>query len=83
MSAEQVGEYTVTEQRAERRGVAAVRARISVARVPSLFAGYLDRVYAAARDGAIALDGQNIFVYWSDDPARRRTDVYYLPESFG
>jgi effector-binding domain-containing protein len=40
-----------------------VRARLPVARVPALFTNYLNQVYAAARDGAVSLDGQNIFVY--------------------
>jgi len=45
------------------RAIAAVRARLPIGRVPAMFAEYLNQVYAAASDGAIRLDGQNIFVY--------------------
>jgi effector-binding domain-containing protein len=45
------------------RMFAAVRARLPVAEVPRRFAEFLDQVYAAARDGKVQLDGQNIFVY--------------------
>lgn len=54
---------TVSVQRAERRGIAAVHARIASSRVPAVFAAHLDRVYAAGRAGAVALDGQNVFLY--------------------
>jgi effector-binding domain-containing protein len=57
------GDYLVSVRVAAPRAFAAVRARLPVARVPSLFTNYLNQVYAAARDGAISLDGQNIFVY--------------------
>jgi hypothetical protein len=53
----------VSLQRAPIRGIAAVRARLPMRRVPATFAQYLDQVYAAGRAGAVALDGQNIFVY--------------------
>ncbi len=53
----------VSEQTAPARGIAAVHARLAAERVPAAFAAYLDQVYAAARDGAVALDGQNIFLY--------------------
>ena len=45
------------------RGIAAVRARLPLARVSASFANYLNQVYAAGRDGDVLLDGQNIFVY--------------------
>jgi effector-binding domain-containing protein len=45
------------------RAIAAVRAQLPIRRVSALFAEYLNQVYAASRDGAIQLDGQNIFVY--------------------
>ena len=45
------------------RAIAAVRARLPLARVPAVFAEYLNQVYAAGRDGTALLDGQNIFVY--------------------
>jgi effector-binding domain-containing protein len=55
--------YAVSVQRATPRIIAAVHARLPVNAVPSTFRVYLDQVYAAARTGAIHLDGQNIFVY--------------------
>src|SRR3982751_1522832 len=54
---------SVTLQRAAPRAIAAVRARLPIARVPASFTTYLNQVYPAARHGAIPLDGQNIFVY--------------------
>ena len=55
--------HDVTLQQAPPRGIAAVHARVPAGRVAALFSGYLDQVYAAARDGKVKLDGQNIFVY--------------------
>lgn len=55
--------HTVSVQTARARGIAAVHARLAADRVPAVFARYLDQVYAAARDGAVTLDGQNVFVY--------------------
>ena len=55
----------VTVQRSTRRGMAAVSARLPIGRVPATFRAYLDQVYAAARGGAIQVDGQNIFLYRS------------------
>jgi signal peptidase I len=54
---------SVSVQLSERRGMAAVAARLPLARVPSSFGTYLDQVYALSRSGAIHVDGQNIFVY--------------------
>lgn len=54
---------TVSVQTAQARGIAAVHARLAAKRVPSAFGTYLDQVYAAAREGAVVLDGQNIFLY--------------------
>jgi effector-binding domain-containing protein len=54
---------SVTLQQAPVRGIAAVRARLPISRVPASFTTYLNQVYTAARNGAIPLDGQNIFVY--------------------
>ena len=34
-----------------------------------MFAGYLDQAYAAARNGAVQVDGQNVFVYRGGSPA--------------
>lgn len=58
----------VTVHVAAPRAIAAVRALVPVDRVPVVFVKYLNQVYAAARDGAIQLDGQNVFVY-RDGPA--------------
>src|SRR5690348_13785014 len=60
-------EYAVARQVAAPRTIAAVRARLPLSAVPSVFRRYLDQVYAAGRAGLVALDGQNIFVY-SDAP---------------
>ena len=56
-------EYAVAVQLASPRIIAAVHARLAVPSVPGAFRQYLDQVYAAARAGAIHLDGQNVFVY--------------------
>lgn len=45
------------------RPVAGVRAQVPRGRVAQEFGRHLDQVYAAARDGAVQLDGQNIFIY--------------------
>jgi hypothetical protein len=45
------------------RLVAGVRAVVPRGGVAQHFGRYLDQVYAAARAGAMQLDGQNIFVY--------------------
>jgi len=55
--------YPVSVQRAAPRAIAAVRARMPVGQVPAKFTEHLNQVYAAAKNGAIHLDGQNIFVY--------------------
>lgn len=56
-------EYTVSLQPAVPRTIAAVHARLPIGAVPNAFRRYLDQVYAAARAGAVQLDGQNVFVY--------------------
>jgi effector-binding domain-containing protein len=56
-------QYEVREVIATPRAVAGVRARVALGRVPQEFGRYLDQVYAAAKSGAVALDGQNIFIY--------------------
>jgi hypothetical protein len=53
----------VSVQTATPRAIAAVRARVRAGAVGSVFKEFLDQVYAAARSGAIDLDGQNVFVY--------------------
>jgi effector-binding domain-containing protein len=55
--------YEVREVHAAARPVAGVRAEVQRGRVGQEFGRYLDQVYAAARTGAVTLDGQNIFIY--------------------
>lgn len=55
--------YEVHEVSVAARAVAGVRARVPRGRVAQEFGRHLDHVYAAARAGAVQLDGQNIFVY--------------------
>ena len=62
-------EYIVSLQRTAPRTIGAVHARLPIRAVPAAFARYLDQVYAAARAGAVQLDGQNVFVY-RDAPDR-------------
>ena len=57
--------YQVSEVTVAARPVAGVRAQVARGRVGQEFGRYLDQVYAAARAGAVALDGQNIFIYRS------------------
>ena len=40
-----------------------MRAQVPLGRVAEAFGRHLDLVYAAGRTGAVALDGQNIFIY--------------------
>jgi effector-binding domain-containing protein len=55
--------YEVHEVIVMPRPVAGVRAQVARGRVAQEFGRHLDQVYAAARTGALALDGQNIFIY--------------------
>jgi effector-binding domain-containing protein len=55
--------YEVREVSVSPRPVAGVRAQVPRGRVAQEFGRHLDQVYAAARAGAVHLDGQNIFVY--------------------
>lgn len=55
--------HTASIRSVQHRGIAAVSVRIPVRQVPAVFSVYLDQVYAAARSGAIRVDGQNVFVY--------------------
>jgi len=57
--------YDVREVRVAPRLVAGVRAQVPRGRVTQEFKRHLDQVYAAARAGAVHLDGQNVFVYRS------------------
>lgn len=69
--------YPVSVQRSAPRSIAAVRARLSAPRIPAVFASYLDQVYAAARSGAVQLDGQNIFVYRNAPDQPDQVDVEF------
>ena len=55
--------YVVREVSVTARPVAGVHAQVPRGRVAQEFGRYLDQVYAAARAGAVHLDGQNIFIY--------------------
>jgi effector-binding domain-containing protein len=55
--------YQVREVSVAARPVAGVRAQVPRGRVAQEFGRHLDQVYAAARTGALKLDGQNIFIY--------------------
>ena len=55
--------YDVREVSVAPRTVAGVRAQVPRGRVAQEFGRHLEQVYAAARTGALALDGQNIFIY--------------------
>jgi effector-binding domain-containing protein len=56
-------QYEVHEVNVAARPVAGVRAEVRRGHVGTEFGRYLDQVYAAARTGAVTLDGQNIFIY--------------------
>ena len=55
--------YDVHEVIVTARPVAGVHAQVPRGRVAQEFGRHLDQVYAAARAGAVQLDGQNIFIY--------------------
>lgn len=55
--------YDILESLVLPRSLAGVRARVPMGRVPEYVRTCLDQVYAAASAGAIAVDGQNIFLY--------------------
>ena len=61
-------QYEVVEVTVAARLVAGVRARVALGRVAQEFGPYLDQVYAAARSGAVSLDGQNVFIYRDATP---------------
>lgn len=58
-----LGHYEVRETIVAARPVAGVQAQVPRGRVAQEFGRHLDQVYAAARAGAVILDGQNIFIY--------------------
>ena len=55
--------YSIAVQRVAPRALASVHERMAIRDVPARFRPLLDQVYAAAKQHAIALDGQNVFVY--------------------
>jgi hypothetical protein len=55
--------YDIHEVTVAARPVAGVHAQVPRGRVAQEFGRHLDQVYAAARAGAVQLDGQNIFIY--------------------
>jgi effector-binding domain-containing protein len=55
--------YEVHEVNVAARQVAGVRAQVPRGRVAQEFGRHLNQVYAAARAGAVHLDGQNVFIY--------------------
>ena len=55
--------YSVHLTIAAPRPVAGVRAQVPRGRVGQEFGRYLDQVYAAARAGAVSLEGQNVVIY--------------------
>jgi effector-binding domain-containing protein len=55
--------YSISVQRVTPRRLAVVRERMPIREVPSRFRPLLAQVYAIAKGGVIALDGQNVFVY--------------------
>ena len=55
--------YLISLQHVAPRPLAVVRESMAIREVPSRFRPLLDQVYAAKKSGAIALDGQNVFVY--------------------
>jgi hypothetical protein len=70
-------EYSVTQQIATPRMIAAVHARVPVGTVSTCFRRYLDQVYATARAGAVHLDGQNVFVYHAVPDRPTELDVAF------
>lgn len=55
--------YDVHEVTVAARPVAGVHAQVPRGRVAQESGRHLDQVYAAGRTGAVALDGQNVFIY--------------------
>jgi effector-binding domain-containing protein len=69
--------YNVSLQVAAPRTIAAVHARLPIEAVSRSFRNYLDHVYAAAREGKVHLDGQNIFLYQDAPDDSSLTDVAF------
>src|SRR5882672_6064403 len=66
--------YDVREVIVTARPVAGVHALVPRGRVAQEFGRHLDQVYAAARAGAVHLDGQNIFIYRAATPDELTVD---------
>lgn len=66
--------YDIREVTVAPRRVAGVRAQVPRGGVARAFGRYLEQVYAAGRTGAVALDGQNIFIYRSATPELLHVD---------
>lgn len=74
--------YVVARDVFAPRAMAAVRARMPVRRIPELFVGYLDKVYAAGNRGIAKLDGRvGKCTATGARTKAPRTDVYYLLET--
>jgi effector-binding domain-containing protein len=58
------GRYSISEARVEARLAAGVRALVPKSEIGAQFGKYLDQVYALGKTGAVALDSQNIFIYY-------------------
>ncbi|MEP6833664.1 MAG: GyrI-like domain-containing protein [Gemmatimonas sp.] len=56
-------QHVITESAVTPRSLAGVRARVPMGRVPEFIRPNLDQVYAAAKAGKVAVDGQNVFLY--------------------
>ncbi|MES2306503.1 MAG: GyrI-like domain-containing protein [Gemmatimonadota bacterium] len=66
--------HQVLEVQAAPRLVAGVRAQVARGKVGQEFGLRLDQIYAAAKAGAVQLDGQNIFIYRSATPTTLSVD---------
>lgn len=71
------GAYEVRIETVTPRGIAAVHRRVQKGHVGTAFGPALDAVYAAARAGAGALDGQNVFVYRPAADAPEYLDIAF------
>jgi effector-binding domain-containing protein len=69
--------HAVSLQVALPRAIAAVGVQLPIDRVSETFPKYLNQVYAAARDGVLQLDGQNIFVYRNAAGSANEVDIEF------
>ena len=63
MSLTPPSKYEIRELTVAPRAVAGVRAEVRRGQVARELGRHLEQVYAAGKSGAVALDGQNIFIY--------------------